>query len=355
MSGTCGRRPVLPTLRKAAPCEVAAAVKKRNGDPNWWCNTHGQAASGAGGRPLTTCPGAHVQPVPTEDICDLDLADFPGGVACWGASPPTIAYGQQAADVGVHVHARRTLDGPKVIDRSFTIVRATSQGQTVELDEASLLAFMVSSVANQPMVELTCSHCGWVHLDRDAFAVVLHRKHLCNRCGRNFWNTDPTISNPALAVRRLPAVPPPVPPQPIATHLDLNRQSFTAFALWASNPAVLWTFRRPELEGIHVHAWDSSGAQAIDETYGTVAIEGTDIDANLLRLLMAQRALFAEPWRVTSLSCPSCHSPHADLGPAAFHLTAGKDCTMCGTAFTSPGRRLVVSNPLIGTIRDLGL
>jgi len=345
MSGTCGARPVLPALRTTSPCEIRADVKKRNGQRNWWCHTHGQAAGGPGG-PLEICRGAAVGAVAQDDVLELDLADYPGGVSCWGATKPPISHGRVHPDVGVHVHARRKPGGKKDIDRSFVKVRITFAGETVELDEASCLAFLVTSIAGKQMVELICHWCGWTHLDRDDFAVKGHRKHLCNRCGRHFWHDTPTISNPAVGARRLWAGA--VRSPKLATSaLALRAADWSAFALWASNPAILWTGTDSERAGIHVHAWDHRGRLIIDETYGQVSMDGVSIDAGQFRVLMAQQVVIKEAWRLTSLTCPKCGAAHLDRDLDAFKPTAMKCCIYCGARFSTPGRRRLVSNPIV--------
>jgi len=295
--------------------------------------------------------------VPTideDDILDLDLANYPGGVGCWGATKPIVTYGKVQPDAGVHVHARKQPSGPKDIDHTYVMVRVVNGDQTITLDEASCLAFLLSSIAGQPMVELTCHWCGWTHLDRDIFAVEPHRKHLCNRCGRNFWHNTPTISNPAATVRRL-GVAAPLAPQPAMADLALRTRDFSTFALWASNPAILWTCAEPEQEGIHVHAWDQAGILIRDETYRRVNIDGADIDVGQLRLLMAQQVVLGDSRRIVGLTCPQCGAVHADRGLAAFKPTSNKPCSTCGTTFPTPGHRRLVSNPIITTIDGLQL
>lgn len=195
---------------------------------------------------------------------------------------------------------------------------------------------------------------GWLHLDRGRFAIDPHRKHLCNRCHRNFWAEAQTISNPAVAVQLLPGVGAPAPPVPATSHADLRSAELGGVAIWASNPAVFWTFERPEVEGIHVHAWAPDGRMVHDETYGSVTLDGVSIDADQLRLLMVQR-LVLKPSEVVALPCVSCGRPIADVGLAALHPANSKTCSGCGHTFNTPRRRRVVCNPLVDLLQVLGL
>lgn len=353
MAPQCGRRQVLPQLRTSDPCAIASEVKKRNGSPLQWCSTHGREVHGdANGSVPGACDGAAAPPVPDDEVLEIDLDDYRGGVACWGATKPVVAIGDTPCrDHGVHVHARKEPDGPKVIDDSFTIVRITSAGRQVTLDEESALAHVASAVAGYDNVVLRCTHCGFEHLDRDIFAVEPHRKHLCNRCGRNFWAKDATVSNPAVAVSSLPGVTPPPPPVASAATIAIDSSHYSGVAIWPSNPAIVWTAATPEKTGIHVHAWDADGNLVIDETYASVALDGTELDEQQLRWLMVQRIVNTDPRRIGVVRCPNCDRPHADAD-SAFVATNRKQCAYCKTEFSTPRRRRIVSNPILENFPD---
>lgn len=347
MSGSCGRRPILPGLRSADRCEIRTEMHKRNGSELWWCHIHGVEANGPDG----PCSGASTPPLRPEDVFEIDLNEFPGGVGVWGATPPAMSWGPYANEAGVHVHARLEPDGPKDIDGSFAVVRVTSGRHVVEIDEASAVAHLISSYVGQANVSLTCPHCGWFHLDRDQFAVSPHRKHLCNRCGRNFWAEELTISNPVAGAQERLGLEPPLLPLPTKASLRLTRADYGAVALWGSNPAIVWTAARPEAVGIHVHALDAGGQVVIDETYGNVEIDGVVLDPELVSLLMVQRALPETADRLRSLSCPRCGAAHADVGAAAVVPRNTFMCSACGQTFQSPGRRKVACNPLLAVFK----
>ena len=125
------------------------------------------------------------------------------------------------------------------------------------------------------MKNVTCSYCGYPHLDRDWFSVHPHRRHLCAGCGRHFTDTQVTVGNPILGLRLACGV---------KTHesklanrtLEIQQADYPGgIQIWGSNPAFLWTSDHAEEEGIHVHAFRHSGDQPeLDETYGEVIIDG---------------------------------------------------------------------------------
>jgi len=351
----CRRRPVLPTLRSDQPCDIRAEFKRRNGLPSFWCFTHGQEAWAPDGTAIPACPGAALPAVPDTDIFDLFLEDWPGGAAAWGAAAPAITFGHVEPEDGIHVHARKHVGGGKLIDASFAIVRVHVGPEVVELDSEAGLAHLASVAAGADTVPLRCPRCKWLHLDRDHFAVHAHRKHVCNRCGHSFWARDLTVSNPAAAVRQLPGVGPARPPRRAPGRLVLDRERFSAFAIWGSNPAILWTCPQPEWSGIHVHTWDLDGQPGHDETYGEVELEGHLLDVDQVRALMIQRAQPHLAGRVAVVRCSNCDTPHFDTGLASLVPTNVKECPECGHSYRTERRRKVVSNPLLLLIEELGL
>jgi transposase-like protein len=50
------------------------------------------------------------------------------------------------------------------------------------------------------MCYVTCTHCGWPHLDKDWFSVHPHRRHLCAGCGKLFHDQVKGIGNPIMGV-----------------------------------------------------------------------------------------------------------------------------------------------------------
>jgi hypothetical protein len=73
---------------------------------------------------------------------------------------------------------------------------------------------------------------------------------------------------------------------------------------------------------------------AIDETYTTVTIDGIELNADLVRLLMVQTALPYIKDRITYLECPECDSPHACQGRDAFTPMKQHKCAKCALLFS---------------------
>ena len=125
--------------------------------------------------------------------------------------------------------------------------------------------------------------------------------------------------------------------------------------IWASNPAILWTAGRPEEEGIHVHLYKRGLVEPIvDETFGSVRIDGVDLEEVFVRQLMAQQALAYLKNKIVSLLCPKCSHPHFDQRDSGFYPHKEHVCESCNTRFLTSGkRRLVVSNPLVAVFDRL--
>lgn len=68
-------------------CKIEAVGKQRNGKPRFWCMNHQSSATGKYGRRLERCEGAY-RAVVESDAKELDPADYPGGLALWGAVKP---------------------------------------------------------------------------------------------------------------------------------------------------------------------------------------------------------------------------------------------------------------------------
>src|SRR5437867_8493135 len=105
------------------PCRIVAHVKRRTGKKKWWCETHQCAAWGPDGARLERCFLADAPQVAPEDILDLNLDAYPGGVAFWGALAPAYDSSRLGYERGIHVHARLLPGGPKAIDRTYSEVR----------------------------------------------------------------------------------------------------------------------------------------------------------------------------------------------------------------------------------------
>jgi hypothetical protein len=332
------------TKRGAGPCEITAEVKQRNGQPKWWCMTHGLAAGGPDGAPLERCPGAWFDPVPDELRREFDVTD--GEIAVWGVVMPAISIGAIPPDYGkVHVHHRAHAGDDKDVDESFDIVTLRNGPNVVVVEGTAAVAYSLSELANRQVVPLACPRCREVHIDELKFAAHPHRKHLCNSCGRNFNDSSgPSISNPLADVALALGVSAAPHPRRAGRPLDIASADYSGIALWPSNTAILSTMTRPEEAGIHVHAWDDHKMLVIDETFEPVTIDGQEIDEALLRLLALQRSL-AHRAPIIALDCAGCGEDLVSSTDAWLDPTTAHPCASCGTATKT--RRRVFVNPIL--------
>lgn len=331
------------TLKGAGPCQIVSEVRKRSGQPLWWCHTHGMEASAPDGKALDTCPAAWFDPIPVDQQLEIDVTD--GELALWGALRPAIAIGEPPLDKGkVHVHHRPGPTAKKDIDESYDIVRLRNGDQVLLVEGMAAVAYSTSLLIGRSMVPLTCPRCGEVHIDELKFATFPHRKHLCNSCGRNFRDsTGPSISNPLADAHAQLGLPAPPAPRPANRRLVLDRQAHGAIAIWPSNEAIVSTMQRPEEIGVHVHAWDHSGRQVIDETYSPVILDGEVLDEEALRVLAVQRALVhKEP--IVMLACAGCGSGLITTQDTWMEPSTSHPCQACGVTTRTQRRSFV--NPL---------
>jgi hypothetical protein len=199
------------------------------------------------------------QAIPSpEETLTLDPKEFPGGVGLWGALPAvydTTAFSEP--EEGIHVHARLEAGKRKLIDRSFAVVRVIvpallREDSEIVITAEAARAYVATSVFGFHPKALRCSHCNSLHLDAGKYAVMLHRKHLCGACGREFFDFEPSISNPLAEVRSL--FRDDIDSRPLLKvdrpFEKLQSQFIGGMRLWGSNKAVLWTSAKSEEEGI---------------------------------------------------------------------------------------------------------
>lgn len=334
------------TKKGSGPCDIRWEVKKRNGKPNWWCRTHGLDAAAPDGAALPSCSGSWFTAVTEEMQTDIDLSA--GEVAVWGVVPPAITIGKVPKELGkVHVHHRTDAAAKKDLDRSYDIVRVHRGEATEVLEGMAAQAFAISELTAMQVLPLACSHCGEVHIDELMFAARPHIKHQCNACGRNFWDTTPSISNPLGGAQARLGLAEPAAPEQVHRPLEISSTNYTGVALWPSNSAIISTMSRAEDKGIHVHAWDETGEPVLDDTYSPVTLEGEVIDEGLLRMLAVQRTLAQhDNAQIVSLTCTECG--HSILSPTAGWLQPSTRhmCDACGTENRT--RRKSYVNPLSG-------
>jgi predicted RNA-binding Zn-ribbon protein involved in translation (DUF1610 family) len=301
------------------------------------------AAGAPDGNPLPACPGAWLDPVPSAEVLELDAGD--GELAIWGAMPPAVVIGQVDAEPGkVHVHHRPSADADKDVDASYSVVTVRFGGETLVIEGMAAVAFSVSELSGRDLAPLTCPHCGEIHIDEMKFATYPHAKHLCNSCGRNFRDRQPSISNPLADANKQLGL----PPRPAAVRpdrpLSLSSGDYLGVSLFPSNLAIVSTSSRAEEVGIHVHAWDLRGEMVLDETYSSVDIDGVAVDEELMRILAVQRSL-AHGAPIIAMACETCGADIVDGPDSYMEPTTHHVCGACGRDNRTRRRSFV--NPLI--------
>lgn len=324
------------------PCSISLLGKQRNGSPRLWCVVH-RARATAFDRCTTASP---VRPKLKRRT--VNIADYPGGVALWGALPPIVNTAGAEGETGVHLHARPVAGEAKEIDETFDEVTIIDGNHEVMINADSATAYNVSRLFGQTVKYLACPHCGEAHIDAGEFAVKPHRKHLCLACGRDFYDAGASIGNPIALLaerygRERSVVTPDRPLQ--VTHAECPG----GFQVWGTHPAIIWTAPKREESGIHVHGFrDGEAMPLVDETYSSVEIDGHVLDPEQVRLLMAQLAIPALAKRLVSAQCPRCGRAHFDQGIDAAVARRERQCSHCGTNFVAAGRRkIVISNPML--------
>ena len=343
--------------RSASGCAIECVGKARNGSSRWWCVVHKANATGRAGTRLDVCEGAGSCESPV-DILALDPRDYRGGVAVWRVSPPVYDTTGGETRGGVHVHARRAPDAEKEIDSSYDAVDITVRRDLLEstsrITARTASAYYIARFLENRLKCLSCPHCGEHHLDEEHYAIVEHRTHLCESCGRYFRDAERAVSNPLVGVEGVETEDRPGRLVQAPRALDIVQSDYPGgIRLWASNPAVIWTAERPEEEGIHVHIFSADGDEPLqDNTFGIITIDGVAIDVDMVKQLMAQSTVRALAGRIASLRCSDCGVAHFDKGRHGLELHAEHKCEHCGSSFRAE-RGPVVSNPLFDTFDKL--
>lgn len=340
-------------------CKIIEVGKRRDGGTRYWCLTHRADATAKYGVKAEQCRYAEIPQIREEDVLTLNPADYPGGVALWGAAAPVYDTTRLPIDRGIHVHARKMPDSDKEIDETFRSVRLVSTSTdllstSITITELDGIYFMVSSAFGFQTEFVVCPNCNFPHLDKDWFAVHNHQRHLCSGCGRNFNDSKKSVGNPAACLRDL--YPNTCrPPQSANRKLSLKQADYLGgIQLWGANPAMVWTGKRKEELGVHVHVLAGDGTRVIDDTYSEVIIDGQSLGVEMVRILMAQSALPHIAKRVADMNCPACRKPHFDTGELAYTPHEFHACHHCAFQFRSSGRlRNTIGNPLLDVLRKV--
>lgn len=342
----------------AYACDIKPVGKRRDGGTRYWCLAHKADATAKYGRRATVCRAAHLPPILPEEILELNLDRYPGGIALWGAVPPIYDTTRLPLDFGIHVHAREVTNGEKIIDRTFRGVRLVGRqipSEGLLICEIDAVYYMVSSVFGFDTRHIRCTFCGYGHLDKDWFSVHPHRRHLCAGCGKHFRDTVSAIGNPIRATQEILGLLPQKPTRAVKT-LSLRQRDYPGgIQIWGSNSAIIWSSEKPEEEGIHVHAHRRDGEPAkLDDTFSAVEIDGVKLDPTMVRTLMAQNSLPHLEGRVVPLKCDCCGAMEFNGGDQAFTPAIGRACSSCGGHLRGTTRlRRTIGNPLIATLARL--
>jgi hypothetical protein len=341
-------------------CHVTAVGRRRDGRIRYWCLAHKADATGKYGRILEVCRGAGIEPVSERETLALNLDQFAGGVALWGAVPPLYDTTRLPLDRGIHVHAREVPEGDKLHDTTFRAVKVTGgklPPSGLMISELDAVYYMVSRIFGFEIRFIECSLCGYPHLDKDWFAVHPHRRHLCAGCGHHFRDNATSIGNPIAELQRATGLAT-REPIPAWRSLDIRQSKYRGgIQIWGSNPAIIWSAAKAGEAGIHVHAFKGEGDHPeIDDTFSTVIIDGVTLDPAMVRTLMAQNGLPHIQGRVFSMRCVDCNRAAFDEDEEAFTPEVGRRCSRCGGKLSGSGRvRKAIANPLVEILEQLAV
>lgn len=285
-------------------CDIVGAGKMRNGKERWWCRTHqrhwGTKAdiADAAQNGVTRCSN-HAQPmsyvVDPQHISIQDHAE----VGIWCSMPPALTHlgAPTPRRPKIHVHVRdKAGAAKKIIDQDFKALSlhynandslfGNAEITKVHLTPPSALEFVLALESGKSMGCINCRDCGYPHLDLGDFARKEHSKHLCGNCGRdNTWSSQPIASTPLKPLHDQFSKANQY--EDVVTSIDLDEYSGLPFQVWASTPAVLWTAKRAQERGIHVHVY-KDGGYLVDNTFGTVLYKGKALRRkDLLEVMVA--------------------------------------------------------------------
>ena len=336
-------------------CNIVPVGKRRNGGARYWCLNHKSDATAKFGKRSKACRYAELPPLEEKDIFKLNIEDYPGGVALWGAVPPIYDTTEMPLDKGIHVHARKKANGTKDIDQTFRKVQIIHDDGTHEVSELDAIYYLVSSIFGFDVKLIHCTHCGYPHLDKDWFCVHPHQLHLCAGCGKSFRGSKASIGNPIAAIQKLPFT-----KKPKVRHsnriLRISQETYPGgIKIWGSNPSILWTSDHYQEWGIHVHAFKNNRSlPEIDDTYNSVEIDGIKLHGQQVGTYMAQQSLPHIANRIRFVCCSTCNTQVFDTGSDAFEPYAERYCSGCKNLLRINGKfRKIVANPIVLTLELL--
>jgi|SRR5579885_1747324 hypothetical protein len=275
----------------------------------------------------------------------LNVNDYPGGVAIWGALPAVFDTSCEGFDHGVHVHARLEMTSKKSIDATYQVVETICANDVFKIDETAAVHFSMASIFTNPIISLDCAKCSRPITSLGFAAVLPAYEHPCQYCGHVNATPIACVINPIMALKerlgdasvQRPAV---VPDRMI--NIELADYP-GGVQIWGSNPSILWTAHRLEESAIHVHAYNHEGKRVVDNTFGRVTLAGQELDIDMIRVLQIQQALPGLLAQITTVYCPECGISQFDQGQQAVIAHTDRTCLQCHCDFTQPP---VISNPV---------
>jgi len=287
-------------------CDLVEAGKMRNGARRWWCRTH-QAHWGTRADVMAAhttgnlrCSN-HDHPMSYVMNPKEVRLDRHAEVGIWCSMPPAItsAGAPRRRRPKIHLHVRDEVAGKKVFDGDVAALKvlygasgdlfAATDLTTVDITAPAAFEFVTALEAGRRMGHVACGNCGASHLDLGEFGQIAHVKHLCGSCGRDGIRTaDPMISTPLKPLYDQFSCEPAF--VNVERTLNIDHYPDAQFAIWASTPAVLWTSRRPQERGIHVHL-SINGKREFDDTYGSVVYRGKELRREDLLATMVSATL----------------------------------------------------------------
>jgi hypothetical protein len=274
------------------PCQIIPAGKFRNGKPRWYCKTHqhhwGVKAdyAAAANEEEVRCGNHLARMSYVVDPLEIDFQEFEE-IGIWCSLPPALSSEKILKRAPqIHVHKRFRNQTKKFIDADYpAIVCAYNQHlglfenteiTKIQVTPPAAFEFVRALEESRALSCVTCSKCGYPHLDLGSFAETPHRKHFCGNCGNDsIWSSEAIVSTPLKPLHdQFSNSNDYVVPDRV---LDLDSYAGKTFELWSSTPAVLWTANRPQEKGIHVHVYEGC-KRIVDDTYGVVFLEGCKLD-----------------------------------------------------------------------------
>jgi hypothetical protein len=229
----------------------------------------------------------------------INVSD-PDEVGIWCSMPAALSTVEiKPRPPKIHVHVRAKAGEPKTIDRDFDAISVIYNQQLglfdnpaisrVNITPPSAFEFVRALEARQAMDCISCSHCGYPHLDLGDFGRTPHRKHFCGNCGRDStWRKAPIISTPLMPLHDRFAKNLRYETPDRILHLD--DYSDCSYTVWASTPAIVWTAKRPQEFGIHVHVHRGRD-RIVDDTFAEVILNGRPLERGALIEAMIGRTI----------------------------------------------------------------